>query len=91
MNSNQGASGGTYVSGSGDKWKPGQTMVFQAAETETEKNPYAGDAVQLAGETQGAAKDGIKQLESWVEVSLYLLILHAIINHLIDKGEGADR
>lgn len=72
MNSNQGGgSGSTYVSGSGDKWKPGQTMVFQGAETETEKNPYAEDAQQYAGQTQGLAKDGVKQLENWVEVRLY--------------------
>ncbi|KIM34231.1 hypothetical protein M408DRAFT_92492 [Serendipita vermifera MAFF 305830] len=67
---NHSASGGTYVSGGGDKWKPGQTMVFQAAETESEKNPYAADAQQLAGDTQGLLKDRVKQLESWAETKV---------------------
>ncbi|CAG7847053.1 SubName: Full=Uncharacterized protein {ECO:0000313/EMBL:CCA68212.1} [Serendipita indica DSM 11827] len=54
-----------YVAGSGDKWKPGQEMSFPAAEAEPEKNPYASQATQYAGDTQNLVKQGIKDAEQW--------------------------
>lgn len=63
-------SSGVYVVGSGEKWKPGQEMHFPAAEAETKNNPLAPFAQQMAGDTQGILKEGIKELENWAEVCM---------------------
>jgi hypothetical protein len=71
QNSGTARSTGTYVVGSGEKWKPGQEMHFPAAEAESEKNPYAPVAQQIAGDTHDVLKDSVKGLESWVEVRIH--------------------
>ncbi|KAG8753241.1 hypothetical protein FRC14_006296 [Serendipita sp. 396] len=65
--SGSGGAGGVYTVGTDEKWKPGQEMRFPAAEAKIEKNPYASDAVQAAGDTQNIVKDGLKEAEHWVE------------------------
>lgn len=62
--------GGSATGSNLANWKPGQEMQFAAAERETEANPYAGDAQGLAGETHNFMKQGIKDLEKSVGVSL---------------------